>query len=47
MIRINLLKPGKKEVSEAPGVPEPELKGKKRQFPYMLIFLLVIIFSMY
>ncbi|MCD6517265.1 MAG: PilN domain-containing protein [Candidatus Aminicenantes bacterium] len=43
MIRINLLKPGKKEVSEAPGVPEPELKGKKRQFPYMLIFLLVII----
>lgn len=43
MIRINLLKPGKKEVSEAPGVPEPELKEKKRQFPYMLIFLLVII----
>ncbi len=43
MIRINLLKPGKKEVSEAPTAPEPELKEKKRQFPYMLIFLLVII----
>jgi Tfp pilus assembly protein PilN len=43
MIRINLLKPGKKEVSEAPSAPEPELKEKKTQLPYMLIFLLVII----
>jgi len=43
MIRINLLKPGKKEVSEAPIAPEPEFREKKRQFPYMLIFLLVIV----
>jgi Tfp pilus assembly protein PilN len=43
MIRINLLKPGKKEVSEAPAAPEPEFREKKRQFPYMLIFLLVIV----
>ena len=43
MIRINLLKPGKKEVSEAPSAPEPEFREKKRQFPYMLIFLLVIV----
>ncbi|MBD3414450.1 MAG: hypothetical protein GF421_08480 [Candidatus Aminicenantes bacterium] len=43
MIRINLLKPGKKEVSEAAAAPEPELKEKRSQLPYMLIFLLVII----
>jgi type IV pilus assembly protein PilN len=43
MIRINLLKPGKKEVSGAPTAPEPEFREKKRQFPYMLIFLLVIV----
>jgi len=43
MIRINLLKPGKKEVSEAPAAPEPELREKKTQLPYMLIWLLVIV----
>jgi len=43
MIRINLLKPGKKEVSEVPTAPEPELKEKKTQLPHLLIFLLVII----
>ncbi|HZX09488.1 MAG TPA: PilN domain-containing protein [Acidobacteriota bacterium] len=43
MIRINLLKPGKKEVSEAPAAPEPEIREKKTQLPYMLIFLLVIV----
>lgn len=43
MIRINLLKPGKKEVSEAPAVTEPEIREKKTQLPYMLIFLLVIV----
>ncbi|MFW6140409.1 MAG: PilN domain-containing protein [Acidobacteriota bacterium] len=43
MIRINLLKPGKKEVSEAPAAPEPEIREKKTQLPYMLIFLLVFV----
>jgi type IV pilus assembly protein PilN len=43
MIRINLLKPGKKEVSEAPAAPEPEIREKKTQLPYMLIFLLIIV----
>jgi len=43
MIRINLLKPGKKEVSEAPAAPEPEIREKKTQLPYMLIFLLLIV----
>lgn len=43
MIRINLLKPGKKEVSEAQVAPEPELEEKKTQIPYLLIFLLVIV----
>ncbi len=43
MIRINLLKPGKKEVSEAPAAAEPEIREKKTQLPYMLIFLLVIV----
>jgi len=43
MIRINLLKPGKKEVAEAPAAPEPELKEKKTQLPYLLIFLLVLV----
>ncbi len=43
MIRINLLKPGKKEVSETPAVPEPELKEKKTQIPYLLIFVLLIV----
>ena len=43
MIRINLLKPEKKELKETPAIPTPKIK-KERKIPFSyLIFLLLII----
>jgi len=43
MIRINLLKPEKKELKETPGIPTPKIR-KERKIPFSyLIFLLLII----
>jgi len=43
MIRINLLKPEKKEIKKAPDVPSPHYKEKKSQPLFGLIFLLLIV----
>ncbi len=43
MIRINLLKPEKKELKEIPGIPTPEVKKERKVPLYSLIFLLLIV----
>ncbi|OQX55902.1 MAG: hypothetical protein B5M54_00330 [Candidatus Aminicenantes bacterium 4484_214] len=43
MIRINLLKPEKKEIREAPAVGPPESKERKRIAYYPFIYLLLIL----
>lgn len=43
MIKINLLKPGKKEIKEGPTPLAPEFKEKKKQPLYSLIILVAII----
>jgi len=44
MIRINLLKPEKKEIRETPIAPTPEFKEKKRQ-PYLALLILVALIA--
>jgi len=43
MIRINLLKPEKKEIKRAPDAAAPQFKEKKSQSLFGLIFLLLIV----
>jgi|Deesub1362A_J573_1020465.scaffolds.fasta_scaffold00465_7 Tfp pilus assembly protein PilN len=43
MIRINLLKPEKKEIREVPSVGPPEIREKKKMAYYPLIYLLLIV----
>lgn len=42
MIRVNLLKPEKKEIKEEPGLPPPEYKEKKKP-PIGILFILFLI----
>lgn len=44
MIRINLLKPEKKEIKEEPGLPPPEYKEKKKLPVGNLVIILLILF---
>ena len=43
MIRINLLKPEKKEIREVPTVGPPELRERKKMAYYPLIYLLLVV----
>lgn len=43
MIRINLLKPEKKELKETPTITTPEIKKERKVPVYSLIFLLLIV----
>ncbi len=42
MIRINLLKPGKKEITEAPSAIAPEIRERKKGPAYGLVYLVFI-----